>query len=51
MMKRFIKEECGVSATEYAILIAVIILGSMVAIMAVGTKMVNGMSYISENIG
>jgi len=50
-MKRFIKEEYGVSATEYAILIAVIILGSMTALVLLSNKMVAGYGYISERVG
>lgn len=49
-VQRFLREDHGPTAAEYAVCLSLIVLASMAAISALGTKVSNVMSYVAANM-
>jgi pilus assembly protein Flp/PilA len=49
-LKRFLKDERGVAAIEYAIIAAVIAVGLIAVMIAIGGKILNKMTSINDNL-
>jgi len=50
MLKRFLKDESGPTATEYGILLAVIVFACFTVITSLGVTVGDMMNYISDTI-
>jgi len=50
-VRRFLKEEDGPTAVEYAIMLALIVLGAVVAISSVGESMSGVFQSIGDRVG
>jgi pilus assembly protein Flp/PilA len=50
-IRRFVKEEEGASAAEYALLLAIITLGIIVAVQGLGTAISGAINTASNTIG
>ncbi len=48
---RFVKEEDGPTAVEYAVMLALIIVVCLTAITALGTNANNTFSYVGQKVG
>ncbi len=49
-VRRFLNEECAVSTVEYAVMLALIVLVSIVAIVSIGTKVDATYNTLSTNL-
>ena len=49
-VKRFLSEECGPTATEYAVMLALIIVVALAAISAIGSKVNTIFTNISSSL-
>jgi pilus assembly protein Flp/PilA len=50
-LSRFLKDENGPTAVEYAVMLALIVVVCITAITALGTNANNTFSYIGTNVG
>ena len=50
-IKRFLRDDNGPTAVEYALMLALIVLGSVVAISAVGESMSGVFQSIGDRVG
>jgi len=50
LIKRFISEDQGADATEYALMIGLIALAIVVAVQTVGTNLKNGFNNIGNSV-
>lgn len=50
LARRFIRDESGPSSTEYAVLLAMLVLVSMAAIQGIGSRVVNIYTAIDNTI-
>jgi pilus assembly protein Flp/PilA len=48
---RFVKDESGPTAVEYAVMLALIIVVCITAVTALGTNAANTFDYVSQNTG
>ena len=51
LVKAFLREEEGATATEYAVMLALIIIAALAAITALGTKVKDIFTTVDTNLG